>query len=47
MDMKSIDSEQRYRPSRPARYALEMPLGWFADKGIAIGEQARFRLSGE
>lgn len=46
IDMTSTNSEQRYRPARPALYALEMPLGWFSDKAIGIGDQASFRLHG-
>jgi len=26
--------------SRPAMFALEVPMGWFAKKGIAVGAQA-------
>jgi uncharacterized membrane protein (UPF0127 family) len=34
-------SEQTHCAARPARYALEMNKGWFAQRGIKAG--ARFR----
>jgi uncharacterized membrane protein (UPF0127 family) len=27
--------------TRPAMFALEVPMGWFAEEGIAVGAQAR------
>ena len=34
-------SEQSHCASRPARYALEMNLGWFAQRGIRPGAKLR------
>ena len=38
MEPESLDS---HPSSSPAMFALEVPLGWFAEKGIAVGDQAR------
>jgi hypothetical protein len=34
-------TETNHCAARPARYALEMNLGWFAGKGIKAGDQLR------
>ena len=34
-------SENNHCAARPARYALEMNLGWFAAKGIKVGDSVR------
>ncbi len=39
-DMKP-HSEQSHCAARPARYALEMNLGWFAERGIKAGSKLR------
>lgn len=37
-------SKTSHRSPGPARYALEMNLGWFEKAGVSVGEQARFEL---
>ncbi len=34
-------SEDTYPSTKPAMFALEVPMGWFSDKGIAVGAQAK------
>ncbi|MCB1958992.1 MAG: DUF192 domain-containing protein [Rhodocyclaceae bacterium] len=34
-------TETNHCARRPARFALEMNAGWFADKGIAAGQRIR------
>ena len=34
--------QRRYRSARPATYALEMAAGWFAAKGIRVGDRMEF-----
>lgn len=36
-DMQPLDTRP-VRSTAPAMYALEMPLGWFAEHGIAVGQ---------
>jgi uncharacterized membrane protein (UPF0127 family) len=38
MEPESLDS---HPSALPAMFALEVPLGWFAGKGIKVGAQAR------
>jgi uncharacterized membrane protein (UPF0127 family) len=33
-------SDDLYESSRPALFALEVPQGWFAAKGISVGAKA-------
>lgn len=47
IDMAEPFSEQRYRSSGSARYALETRLGWFRQQGISHGDQATFDLSAD
>jgi len=35
------DTEDPHPSARPAMFALEVPLGWFAKKGIRPGAQAK------
>jgi uncharacterized protein len=45
-DMAPVKSEMEkpstYVSAKPAQYALEMPLGWFASKKIKIGDRISF-----
>ncbi|MDR2839231.1 MAG: DUF192 domain-containing protein [Azonexus sp.] len=34
-------SEDNHCARRPARYALEMNIGWFAQRGIGVGDKLR------
>jgi uncharacterized membrane protein (UPF0127 family) len=38
-----IDEDElpRYRSGEPATYALEMEAGWFAAKGVRVGDRIR------
>jgi len=38
MEPENLDS---FPSTRPAMFALEVPLGWFAEKGIQPGAQAQ------
>lgn len=42
-DMQPL-SEQIHRSSQPAKYALEVNQGWFADQKITLGSIAEFQL---
>ncbi|MDR2186466.1 MAG: DUF192 domain-containing protein [Azonexus sp.] len=35
------ETEDNHCARRPARYALEMNLGWFAQRGIGVGDKLR------
>jgi len=35
------ETEDAHPSARPAMFALEVPLGWFQEKGIGVGAQAR------
>jgi uncharacterized membrane protein (UPF0127 family) len=35
------ETENEHPSARPAMFALEVPLGWFAAKGIEAGDQAK------
>jgi uncharacterized protein len=37
--MEPLD-EDTYPSARPAMFALEVPLGWFAQAGVAVGDEA-------
>ena len=39
--------ERRYRSSVPLRYALETHQGWFASKGITVGDRVDLQLPGD
>jgi uncharacterized membrane protein (UPF0127 family) len=39
-DMQPLD-ERSHCSARPVRYALEMPQGWFAKRGIKAGQRLR------
>ncbi len=43
VDIQSMEpqSEDFHESARPAMFALEVPLGWFGEKGIAVGAVAR------
>jgi hypothetical protein len=42
--MEPLDTGPRYRSAGPARYALEVHQGWFAERGIEAGDRCRFEL---
>ena len=39
MDMFPDDGRARYRSGAPAKYALEVNRGWFAERGIKVGSE--------
>ena len=43
-DMDPRDPSRRYISRLPARYALEVNQGWFADNSIALGDRIEFDL---
>ncbi len=45
--MRPMRREPRYSSRGPARFALEMPRGWFRARGIGPGDRCRFRLPAE
>ena len=42
--MAPMQTAERYRSPRPVRYALEVNQGWFAGRGIAVGDAAEFQV---
>ncbi|MFH1753375.1 MAG: DUF192 domain-containing protein [Candidatus Omnitrophota bacterium] len=38
IDMEKINSAKIYRSNAKAKYALEVPLGWFAENGVNPGD---------
>lgn len=36
------ESDSLYTSRRPAMYALEMPRGWFRERGVAVGDRVEF-----
>lgn len=40
-------SEDRHAAPEPVRVALEMPLGWFSARGVAVGSRIRIADPGE
>jgi hypothetical protein len=44
--MAPDNAERRYRSRGPARFALEVPRGWFRRHGIRPGDRCRFRVPG-
>lgn len=43
-DMQPLDEQTQHFPVSPARYALEMRQGWFAERGIGPGAVVEFTL---
>jgi uncharacterized membrane protein (UPF0127 family) len=43
-DMNSDDPYRQTISMQPARYALEVNQGWFADNGIKVGDRVEFDL---
>lgn len=43
VDIQAMEPETTdpYNSARPAMFALEVPQGWFAEKGIGIGAEAK------
>lgn len=37
-DMKKTNSTKIYRSKKKVKYALEVPLGWFAANGVVVGD---------
>ena len=43
-DMTPMQTGQRYHSPAPAPYAIEVNQGWFAEKGIHVGDTVVIRL---
>lgn len=43
-DMTPNNSEKTYKSSGPARYALEVNMGWFDEHHVHPGDQVQFQL---
>jgi len=43
VDIQAMEpqTEDLHESARPAMFALEVPLGWFAERGIQVGAVAR------
>jgi uncharacterized protein len=39
LEMNPMDKRTLYRPASPARYALEMSSGWFAERKVKPGDR--------
>jgi uncharacterized membrane protein (UPF0127 family) len=39
---KDPDELRRYPSRTPVKYALEMPAGWFRERGVALGDRVEF-----
>ena len=46
-NMTPLQTGERYYPSRPAKYALEVAQGWFDAHEIAIGDTVEMKLPEE
>lgn len=44
--MKAMDTEHFYRPSAPARFALEMSENWFLEHRVKPGDRVQIPLAG-
>ena len=42
--MAPMQTNERYRSLQPARYALEVNQGWFASRGIGVGDMVEMKL---
>ena len=42
--MSAMQTDERYRSSLPVRYALEVNQGWFAERGIGVGDMVEMKL---
>ena len=42
--MTPVQTDERYRPPEPVRYAIEVNQGWFAERGVAVGDVVEIRL---
>jgi uncharacterized protein len=47
MDLCEEDPCEVYEPGVPYRAALEVPQGWFAAEGVAVGDELRSRPAGD
>jgi uncharacterized membrane protein (UPF0127 family) len=43
-DMKPLDEFTIHRSAKPVLYALEVNQGWFAARGIGVGDKVEFSL---
>ncbi len=46
VDIQDMQPQSRksHRSAKPALYALEVNQGWFAERGIGVGDKATFEL---